>query len=211
MRLEKIIKSITKEEWIVGGAVALLFYVIFSNKNSGRGSSKSSKSGSSRMVVDDPTLKRVDFPADLEEKFKQIAGSSYDSFIKDLNEIGLDKEIAMRQLYAESSYSPSVINCSISSSAGAKGIAQFMPTTWTAYGGGGNICNVGDSLKAYPRLMKDLMKQFPNRIDLVLAGYNWGSNRKVLKSAYENNTPFEEYKSGLPTETKKYVASILRP
>jgi soluble lytic murein transglycosylase-like protein len=209
--MNKLLKSITKEEWIIGGAVALLVYVIFSNKKSSRGTSKSSKSGSSRLVVDDPTLKRVDFPVDLEERFKQVAGSNYDRFIQDLNEIGLDKEIAMRQLYAESSYSPSVINCSISSSAGAKGIAQFMPSTWTAYGGGGNICNVGDSLKAYPRLMKDLMKQFPNRIDLALAGYNWGSNRSVLKNAYTNNTPYEEYKSGLPAETKKYVASILRP
>jgi soluble lytic murein transglycosylase-like protein len=206
--MNKLLKSITKEEWIIGGAVALLVYVIFSNKKSDK---KGRKSSSARMVVDDPSLTRVNFPSDLEERFKQVSGSNYDRFIQDLNEIGLDKEIAMRQLYAESSYSPSVINCSISSSAGARGIAQFMPSTWTAYGGGGNICNVGDSLKAYPRLMKDLMKQFPNRIDLVLAGYNWGSNRSVLKNAYTNNTPYEEYKSGLPAETKKYVASILRP
>jgi len=205
----KILKALKTEEWLIGGAVAFVIYAILTNRKK---SPKTTEAETSkRLTVDDPTITRVEYPSDLEERFKKVAGNEYEPFLARLKEIGLDKEIAIRQLYTESSFSPSVINCSISSSAGAKGIAQFMPSTWTAYGGGGNICNVGDSLKAYPRLMKDLMKQFPNRIDLALAGYNWGSNRNVLKNALKNNTPFEEYKSGLPAETKKYVASILRP
>lgn len=205
--MNKFIKSLTKEEWLIGGAVALLVYFLVSKKKT----NKNNKSTSARIIIEDPSITRVEYPSDLEERFKRIAGSSYEPFLADLKAIGLDKKIAIRQLYTESSFSPSVVNCSVVSSAGARGIAQFMPSTWTAYGGGGNICNVSDSLKAYPRLMKDLMKQFPNRIDLVLAGYNWGSNRTVLKNAYANNTPYEEYKNGLPRETKKYVASILRP
>lgn len=205
--MNKILKSISKEEWLIGGAVALVIYLIYSNKSS----TNKNKLASARIIVDDPNLKRVEYPADIEERFKKIAGSSYEPFLANLKSIGLDKEIAIRQLYTESNFSPNVVNCSVVSSAGARGIAQFMPSTWTFYGGGGNACNVSDSLKAYPKLMSDLMKQFPNRIDLVLAGYNWGSNRKVLKDAYANNTPYEQYKKGLPKETQKYVASILRP
>ena len=85
--MNKLLKSITKEEWIIGGAVALLVYVIFSNKKSDK---KGRKSSSARMVVDDPSLTRVNFPSDLEERFKQVSGSNYDRFIQDLNEIGLD-------------------------------------------------------------------------------------------------------------------------
>jgi len=206
--MKKLLKSISKEEWLVAGAIGLLVYIIFSNKKTTK---KGGATNSNRIVVDDPTITRIEYPSDLEERFKKVAGSNYEPFLASLKNIGLNKEIAIRQLYTESSFSPSVINCSTVSSAGARGIAQFMPSTWTFYGGGGNACNVSDSLRAYPKLMSDLMKQFPNRIDLVLAGYNWGSNRKVLKDAYANNTLYENYKNGLPKETKKYVASILRP
>lgn len=204
----KILKKITKEEWLIAGAVGLLAYFLFTKKRTTKyGASATPK----RLTIDDPNITRVQYPTDLEERFKKVAGGAYEPFLLNLKAIGLDKEIAMRQLYTESSFSSNVINCSTVSSAGARGIAQFMPSTWTYYGGGGNACNVSDSLKAYPKLMSDLMKQFPNRIDLVLAGYNWGANRKVLKDAYANNTPYEQYKNGLPSETKKYVASILRP
>jgi len=205
--MKKILQGITKEEWLIGGAVALLFYVVFSRRKSTGGDKKSS----SRMIIDDPNTRRKQIPADIEEQFKRVAGSSYDSFINDINSIGLPKEIAIRQLWTESTFSPNVMNCTISSPAGAQGIAQFMPQTWRAYGGGGNVCSISDSLKAYPRLMKVLMNQFPNRIDLVLAGYNWGSGRKLLKDAYTNNTPYEQYKGGLPNETKNYLATILQP
>jgi soluble lytic murein transglycosylase-like protein len=212
--MNKLLKSISKEEWIIGGAVALLFYVIFSNRKSSRATSKSSKSGSSRLVVDDPTLKRVDFPVDLEERFKQVAGSNYDRFIQDLNEIGLDKEIAIRQIWTESRFNPKA-----TSPRGAKGLTQFIDSTWASYGGGGNPYSVADSLKAYPKLLKDLMAQFPNRIDLVLAGFNSGAyfrrpkktGELVYFEAFKNKTPFSEYKNKIPKETQIYVASILRP
>lgn len=205
----KVLKNISKEEWLIGGAIAFVVYAIYTNRKTSLKTTIAEVP--KRLTVNDPTVRRVQYPSDLEERFKKVAGNEYEPFLARLKEIGLDKEIAIRQLYTESSFSPSVMNCSIVSSAGARGIAQFMPTTWVSYGQGGNACNISDSLKAYPRLMSDLMKQYPNRIDLVLAGYNWGSNRKVLKDAYANNTPYEQYKSGLPKETKNYVASILQP
>jgi hypothetical protein len=210
--IPKAIKSISKEEWLVGGAVFLVVYVLVTKywkKPTPTNVPENTKPN--RMVIDDMKDTRKTIPVDVEERFKKVAGSSYDKFISDIEAIGLDKEIAIRQLYTETTFDPKVLNCSISSSAGAKGIAQMMPITWSGYGDGGNICDVGDSLKAYPKLMRDLMKRYPNRIDLVLAGYNWRPYSDTLKNALNNKTPFSEYKASLPRETRNYIASILQP
>lgn len=218
--IPKAIKSISKEEWLVGGAVFLLVYVLVTKywkKQSPTDAPTPSKP--KRMVIIDNTITKLPIPSDIEEQFKKAAGSSYDKFISDINEIGLDKEVAFRQLWTESKFSPNIMNCSISSSAGAKGIAQFMPKTWTSYGGGGNVCNVADSLKAYVKFMRDLMKMFPDRIDLALAGYNSGpyikyprkNGKLVYKEAFDNKIPFSEYKGKLSRETQGYVAQILQP
>ena len=42
------------------------------------------------------------------------------------------------------------------SSAGAEGPFQFLPSTWATYGGGGNIMNFSDSLVAAAKLLKGL-------------------------------------------------------
>jgi soluble lytic murein transglycosylase-like protein len=166
------------------------------------------------LVIDDTTVSRREYPSDLEEQFKKVAGNSYQPFLEDLKGIGLDKEIAIRQIWMESTFNPKAV-----SRRGAKGLTQFMDSTWATYGGGGDPFKVSDSLKAYPRFMKDLMKQFPDRIDLVLAGYNSGAyirdpsdkSKFVYAEAFKNNTPFSSYKRKIPKETQKYVASILQP
>lgn len=208
----ELFKKISKEELLVGGAVFLLVYLLVKKyRKSPEFPNIPSGGKPKRMVIDDMKDTRKSIPADVEEQFKKVAGSSYDKFISDIEAIGLNKEIAIRQLWTETSFNPRVINCSISSSAGAKGIAQMMPITWQGYGGGGNICNVADSLKAYPKVMGDLMKRYPDRIDLVLAGYNWRPFSETLKKALNNKTPFSEYKKSLPLETRNYVATILQP
>jgi hypothetical protein len=57
--------------------------------------------------------------------------------------------------------------------------------------------------------MRDLMKKFNGRIDLVLSGYNWGPNRNLLTQAMKENQTFEEIEDQLPNETKNYVNQIL--
>ena len=146
------------------------------------------------------------------DKFKKVLANnnlSYNDFVSKVKSIGLAPEIAVKQLYAESGFRPEVINCSRKSSAGAKGIAQFIDSSWSTYGGSGSPCNVSDSLNAYVKLMDTLLKKFPNRVDLALAGYNWGPYRATLKQALNQNISFEELKSKLPTETKNYVSKIL--
>ena len=171
------------------------------------------------MVIENPGVEVRTFPSDIESKFKNAVGDNYDSFISDVEAIGLDPKIAIRQLYNESAFNPDVMSCKKNSKAGAQGIAQFMPRTWPAYGGGGNPCNISDSLKAYPKMMKELLKKFPGRLDLSIAGYNSGPNLQVPRNsknfvydnALKNKTPFTELKGVIPNETYKYASSILQP
>lgn len=145
------------------------------------------------------------------DKFKKVLEKnelSYDEFVRKLPN-GLSPEIAIAQLHAESAFSPDIINCSRTSSAGAKGIAQFMPSTWTGEGYKGSPCIVKDALDAYAIFMGKLIKMFPNRIDLSVAGYNSGPYLSIYKKALNNNLSFNEIKNKLPAETRGYVKKIL--
>lgn len=115
---------------------------------------------------------------------------------------GLNPIIAVRQAIQESALNPRAV-----SPAGAKGVLQFMPGTWAMYGKG-DIFNVKNQVAAYIKYMKKLRRDFPNRIDLQLAGYNWGENRKTLRDARDNNIGFYGYKDKLPAETRNYVQKI---
>jgi peptidoglycan hydrolase-like protein with peptidoglycan-binding domain/predicted phosphodiesterase len=161
------------------------------------------------IVIDNPGVSVVKYPSNLMEKFQKIAGDDYDEFISGCNSIGLNPETAVRQLFTESGFSPDVINCSRKSSAGALGIAQFMPGTWKSYGNG-SPCNVSDSLKAYIKLMGDNLKRFPNRPDLAVAAYNSGPNLKAYNNALNNELDFTDLKGKIPNESYKYSASIFQ-
>jgi soluble lytic murein transglycosylase-like protein len=204
-----LLKKISKEELLIGAAVFVVVYYFFS-----KNSNKTTKKESEKLFrLSDPDFKLRDWKmtdAQLTAKFKNIAGPSYNKFIEDVKAIPMEPIVAIRQLYTESSFSPDVISCKRVSSAGAKGIAQFMPGTWPSYGKG-SPCNVSDSLEAYPKIMKELVNKFPGRLDLALAGYNWGPNRTILKNALANNTPFIDLKPNIPKETYGYATSILRP
>ena len=100
----------------------------------------------------------------------------------------------IRLLFQESRFNPSVI-----SSAGAQGIAQFMPDTATDMG----LENPFDPAQAIPasaRLLNSLLQQFGN-LGLAAAAYNAGPRRVIdwLKS---------KGKGKLPEETQGYVKII---
>ena len=163
------------------------------------------------MVIENPGVQVKPYPSDIESKFKNAVGDDYDGFISEVESIGLDPKIAMRQLYTESAFSPNVMSCKKTSTAGAKGIAQFMPGTWPSYGGGGDPCNISDSLKAYVKFMKVLINRFPGRIDLAIAGYNSGPNKTAYAEALKNKTPFTDLKGKIPNESYNYASAILQP
>lgn len=100
----------------------------------------------------------------------------------------------IRLLFQESGFNPGVI-----SSAGAQGIAQFMPDTATDMG----LDNPFDPAQAIPasaRLLNSLLQQFGN-LGLAAAAYNAGPRRVIdwLKS---------KGKGKLPEETQGYVKII---
>lgn len=172
-------------------------------------SEKIEKKGN-RIVISNPGVSTKSFPSNLQDKLRKIVPNYYDKFVSELRSIGIDPEIAARQLYSESGFNNDVIRCKRKSSAGAQGLAQFMPATWSAYGQG-SPCDPEQALKAYTKFMGKLMSMFPNRVDLALAGYNWGPSRSVLKTALKNNIAFKDLKNKMPSEPFNYTASILQP
>ena len=85
--------------------------------------------------------------------------------------------VAAAQLKQESQWNPNA-----GSSAGAQGIAQFMPDTWAAYGEGGDVTDPEDAIPAYGRYMAALKEEVEPLADgdadqlvrLTLAAYNAG-------------------------------------
>jgi hypothetical protein len=95
------------------------------------------------------------------------------------------------QLMAESGFDPDAV-----SSAGAQGIAQFMPATAAAYGLRDPF-DPAAAIDAQAHLMSDLLRQFDS-IELALAAYNAGAG---AVQACDCVPPY--------AETQAYVARVL--
>lgn len=216
------LKNLKKEEILVGLVVGVVAYIVVKKYIFKSDKKVDEKVEDKLFRLTDPGIELKEKPSDEElmSKFKTIAGSDYESYIESIKQIPLEPIIAIRQLWQESGFRPDVINCSKVSSAGARGLAQFMPKTWPTYSNG-NPCNVSDSLKAHAKMMKSLTGKFPNRPDLALAGYNSGPYYKfktgdkkgkyVYNWALDNKIPFKDLKGIIPGESYKYSSSILRP
>lgn len=100
----------------------------------------------------------------------------------------------IRLLFQESRFKPGVV-----SSAGAQGVAQFMPETAADMG----LENPFDPIQAIPasaRLLRNLIRQFGN-LGLAAAAYNAGPKRIADWLA-------DRRKNKLPEETQGYVKTI---
>jgi ABC-type multidrug transport system fused ATPase/permease subunit len=108
---------------------------------------------------------------------------------------GLPAGLLERLLWQESHYRADIISGAVSSSAGAKGIAQFMPATAVQYGV--DPLDPFAAIDGAGRYLRDLYRQFGNWTE-ALAAYNWGPGnvrRKGLAAA--------------PAETRNYYTGIL--
>lgn len=108
---------------------------------------------------------------------------------------GLPEGLLARTLYEESRFRPEIIDGTVRSSAGAIGIAQFMPAT--AREAGIDPADPHQAIPAAARYLRGLFDRFGSWAE-ALAAYNWGQGnvqRKGLDAA--------------PAETKRYTSAIL--
>lgn len=113
---------------------------------------------------------------------------------------GIDENIFLRQIKQESNFNPSA-----TSSAGAIGIAQFMPET--AADLGVDPYDPIASLKASARLMAQYVRQY-GAYDKALAAYNAGPGG-VAKAIAMCASASRNWRDCLPSETQEYIRNIL--
>jgi soluble lytic murein transglycosylase-like protein len=107
---------------------------------------------------------------------------------------GLPDLLLGRLLYQESRYRPDIISGATVSSAGALGIAQFMPST--AADLGIDPLNPQQAIYGAARYLRTLYNQTGSWSN-ALAAYNWGVGN-VLRKGF----------AAAPLETRNYVAQI---
>ena len=105
----------------------------------------------------------------------------------------LEPLLVLEIMRQESSFNPNAC-----SSANARGLMQFIPSTAARFGIT-NPHDVSQSIDAGCRYLVFLIRKFNGRLDLVLAGYNAGEG---AVARYGNRVP--PYK-----ETQDYVAAII--
>lgn len=113
--------------------------------------------------------------------------------------VGLPPVLFVRQIQQESGFNPNAV-----SSAGAIGIAQFMPQTAASLGV--NPWNPYAALRAAARLMASYVKWYGGDYAKALAAYNAGSGwvgRAVAHCGVQ-------WRVCLPVETQRYISLILR-
>lgn len=137
----------------------------------------------------DSSASTINVPAEYQEPIRKAAKTA-----------GLPEAIIAAQVQRESNFDRHA-----GSPAGAKGPGQFTDATWAAYGNGGDVYDIEDSMDALGRYMKDLKgmvqkyaKNDANAlVQLTLAAYNAGPGA-VAK--YSGLPPF--------AETQQYVKII---
>lgn len=149
------------------------------------------------VPIDDPKAPSVaPNPAPLPPVFKPVVARTREEICSTLAEAAQHNDLPVpffiRLLFQESRFRPEVV-----SSAGAQGIAQFMPATATSMG----LDNPFDPVQAIPasaRLLRELMAKFGN-LGLAAAAYNAGPKRIQ---------DWLDKKGKLPEETQGYVKTI---
>lgn len=120
------------------------------------------------------------------------------------DQFGIDRDAAYQQIEAESNFNPKAVGKPTRYGT-AKGIAQFIDATAQRYG----LKDPFDpyaSFDAWGQYMSDLLKMYGGDYARALAAYNWGQGNVDKAVATYGN----EWLKNAPTETREYVAKILR-
>ena len=113
--------------------------------------------------------------------------------VEDAN--GIPRNMLARLLWQESRFRPEIIDGRVKSSAGALGIAQFMPATARELGI--NPLKPDQAIPAAGRYLASLYRRFGSWAE-ALAAYNWGQGNVARKGL-----------SAAPLETRNYFGQIL--
>ncbi len=109
--------------------------------------------------------------------------------------------IFYRQIEQESGFDPAVVTGRRRSSAGAEGIAQLMPSSYP----GVDRTDPEASLVAAAQTMRDYLERYGGDVRKALAAYNAGPGTVDGLVAARGS----DWESGLPSETRRYLRSIL--
>lgn len=106
---------------------------------------------------------------------------------------GVDPALIHSIISIESAYDRFAV-----SDKGAQGLMQLMPATAKDYGVI-NVFDAGENIEGGIKYLSDLLKAYPNRLDLVLAAYNAG---RSAVAKYDGVPPYPE--------TRNYVEKVTR-
>jgi len=126
--------------------------------------------------------------------------------------IGYDWVLAKAQAKQESNFNPDAV-----SRCGAKGLAQFLDSTFAEWEDGTpgvqppiktySPYNPEDCISAQIHYMKWLLNLCQGDVRYALAGYNWGPGR--VQKYIQAGNKFEDVCQLMPPETQNYVSQIM--
>lgn len=156
------------------------------------------RKGLNKVFGREDKLSQPTTPPKSATKVDKLGASKYtDDAVRIANKYGIDPADLLSTIQTESGGDPFA-----QSKVGAKGLTQFMPSTWKQYGGGKDIYDPIANMEASAKYKRDLLKQFDGDINKANAAYNWGpSNVNKAISKYGNN-----WLSYAPKETRDYVS-----
>ena len=126
-------------------------------------------------------------------KLHPLTGEMTQEIVQRAKYYGLEPLLVLEVIRQESSFNPNAC-----SSANARGLMQFIPSTARRFGIT-NPHDISQSIDAGCRYLVFLIRKFNGRLDLVLAGYNAGEG---AVERYGNRVPPYE-------ETQNYVRTII--
>lgn len=120
---------------------------------------------------------------------------------------GIDQDVALAQIWIESRFNPNAV-----SPAGAQGLAQFVPATWSRFGSGSPY-DPSAAMQAWGRYMTYLLglSWVGGDIWRAIGAYNEGEGGpSTTRGLYHQVSLYgANWLDHAPTETRNYVNSIM--
>jgi len=131
-----------------------------------------------------------------------LPNTQYDKLIQDISmKHGVDSSLIHSIIRAESNYNPSAI-----SQKGAVGLMQLMPETAKQYGVR-NVFDPKENVEGGVKYIKDLIRLYNAKTDLVLAAYNAG--QEAVKK-YSGIPPYDETRNYIERVKSSYDKPFIK-